>query len=60
MAHRSRGITNLDFEGYELKATFNGKYAGEEYIHVIKCVAILLRLTLVLNTKRQSCTVKQR
>jgi len=45
-------LTNLDLEGDEFKETFDSEDAGEEYVHVIKSVAVLLRLALVLNTAR--------
>jgi len=41
-------LTDLDLEGYELKATFNSEHASEEDIHVVKSVSVLLRLTLEL------------
>jgi len=50
--HSLRGksaLTDLDLEGDQLKATFDGEHSGEEDVHVVERVTVLLSLTLKLN-----------
>ena len=53
------GLADLDLEGYKFETAFNSKHASEEDVEIVEGVAVLLRLTLILNIHNTKCNSSQ-